>query len=266
MNTIRNKAGSNSLAGEAHVRVLRLKPVHFKKLAAIAEVKTKALFSKNFIIMPIFSLGFTFLMKMIYSSQAQNSNDMGAYSLTLGVLMNLSMTGLYCTAGALAEEKEKHTLRTLMTSSVNGLEFFLGSLIPVVFLTSFVNVLCVFITGVSMNASQWAVYVAVTTVSAAISAVIGMIFGIFAKDQVTTGTVTTPVILILMMIPMFCGLNEILQKISDLLFTGVVLNVLANLAAGDALIDSRGILVLIAEFVLSVIVFLALYRRNGFER
>lgn len=265
MNSISRKSKSME-AKETQVRTLRLKPVHFKKLAAITEVKTKALFSKNYIIMPIFSLGFTFLMKLIYNAASQGAADMSAYSLALGVLMNLSMTGLYCTAGALAEEKEKHTLRTLMTSSVNGLEFFLGSLIPVVFLTSLVNVLCVFIAGMNLDASQWAAYLAVTIVCAAISAVIGMIFGIFAKDQVTTGTITTPAILVLMMIPMFCGFSEVLQKISDLLFTGIVFNLLANLAAQTAPIDAKGIVVLAAELILSVIVFLALYRKNGFER
>ena len=35
---------------------MKMKPVHLRKLAAIMEVKGKALFSKNFIIMPIFSL------------------------------------------------------------------------------------------------------------------------------------------------------------------------------------------------------------------
>ena len=55
MNSISRKSSSKAEAAkEAQVRVLRLKPVHFKKLAAITEVKTKALFSKNFIIMPIF--------------------------------------------------------------------------------------------------------------------------------------------------------------------------------------------------------------------
>ena len=47
---------------------MKMKPVHLRKLAAIMEVKGKALFSKNFIIMPIFSLGFTFLMKTIYGA------------------------------------------------------------------------------------------------------------------------------------------------------------------------------------------------------
>lgn len=267
MNSISRKSSSKAEAAkESQVRVLRLKPVHFKKLAAITEVKTKALFSKNFIIMPIFAIGFTFLMKLIYGSTLEGIDGMSAYSLALGVLMNISMTGLYCTAGALAEEKEKHTLRTLMTSSVNGLEFFLGSLIPVVLLTSLVNILCVFIAGMNMDAPQWAVYVAVTTAATAISAVIGMIFGIFSKDQITTGTITTPAILILMMIPMFCGFSETLERISGLLFTGIVFNTLANLAGGIPAIDAKGGIILAAELILSVIVFLALYRKNGFER
>ena len=267
MNSVNKKQKTDKAAAkEAQVRVLRLKPVHFKKLAAITEVKTKALFSKNFIIMPIFAIGFTFVMKLIYGSTLEGVPGMSAYCLAMGVLMNICMTALYCPAGALAEEKEKHTLRTLMTSSVNGLEFFLGSLIPVILLTSVVNVICVFIAGMEMDAPQWAVYVAVTTVSAAIGAVIGMIFGIFAKDQVTTGTIITPAVLVLMMIPMFCGFSEILEKISDLLFTGIVFNMLANLAEGITPIDTKGIIVLAAGLILSVIAFLALYRKNGFER
>ena len=120
---------------------MKMKPIHLRKLAAIMEVKGKALFSKNFIIMPIFSLGFTFLMKLVYRAVTEGAFDLSAYALSLGVLMNILMEGVYCTAAALAEEKEKNTLRTLMTSSVNGLEFFLGSLIPVVLMSSVVNVL-----------------------------------------------------------------------------------------------------------------------------
>ena len=74
-------------------------------------------------------------MKILYRSIADGKINMDGYALSLGVLMNISMS-VYCTAAALAEEKEKNTLRTLMTSSVNGLEFFLGSIIPVIILPS----------------------------------------------------------------------------------------------------------------------------------
>ena len=114
---------------------LTLKPVHMRKLAAIIDVKGRALFSKNFIIMPVFSLGFTFLMQVLYERASGGLEAMNAYALAMGMLMNVSIMGFYCTAASLAEEKEKNTLRTLMTSSVNGLEFFLGSLIPIVLMT-----------------------------------------------------------------------------------------------------------------------------------
>ena len=99
-----------------------MKTIHLRKLNAIMEVKSRTLFSKNLIIMPAFSLVFTWLLKMIYTNMYPDL-DFGSYALSIGLLMNTSMTGIYCVAASLAEEKEKHTLRTLMTSSVNGLEF-----------------------------------------------------------------------------------------------------------------------------------------------
>ena len=245
---------------------MRMKPVHLRKLVAIMEVKGKALFIKNFIIMPIFSIGFTFLMKAIYGAATKGAFDMSAYALALGVLMNILMEGVYCTAAALAEEKEKNTLRTLMTSSVNGLEFFLGSLIPVVLMSTVVNVLCAFVARFDMGLSQWIPYLSVTVACSAISAVIGMIFGIFAKTQVSASTITTPALLVLMMIPMLSGFSAILEKIAGFLFTGIIFNAIANMDNALPAADLKGILVLAAEFLVSVAVFLALYRKNGFER
>ena len=42
---------------------MKITAIHFRKLSAVTEMKMRTLMSKNFIIMPIFSLGFTFLMK-----------------------------------------------------------------------------------------------------------------------------------------------------------------------------------------------------------
>ena len=191
---------------------------------------------------------------------------MNAYALALGILMNISMMGIYCTAASLAEEKEKNTLRTLMTSSVNGLEFFLGSLIPVVLMSTAVNVLCVFIVRLSMTPAQWGSYLAITTAASVIAAVVGMILGIFAKNQVTASTITTPAVLVFMMIPMFTVFSDTLHKISMFFFTGIAFEAVANINSGLPAADIRGIAVLTAELLLSVILFLILYRRNGFER
>lgn len=180
--------------------------------------------------------------------------------------MSVTMTGIYCVSAALAEEKEKHTLRVLMTSSVNGLEFFFGSLIPVVGMIVITNLLIVPISGLSMNASQWAVYLGVSCLCAVTCAVIGMIFGIFSKNQVTASTMTMPALLILMMLPIFAKLNETLAKLSDFLFTGVLQQTVIHIANGDAqMVSATSILVIAAETVAAVLCFLVIYRKNGYD-
>lgn len=241
-----------------------MKRIHFNKLLAIIEVKGKALFSKNFIIMPIFSLGITYIMKLAYGAISQDV-DMTGYFLSLGILMNVCMTGVYCVAACLAEEKEKNTLRTLMTSSVNGLEFFLGSLIPVILLMVVVNALCVLISGFSMNGIEWLCYMMITTISSTIGAIIGMIFGIFAKNQMSAGTMTTPLLMLLMLIPMFSHINQVIETISNYLFTGVIMNFIEHVTMKVSLINPLELTVLLIELVLSVLAFLVLYKKNGFE-
>ena len=243
-----------------------MKTISFRKLTAIMDIKSRTLFSKNFIIMPIFSLGFTFLMRVLYKSiLGEAAGTMTAYALSIGVLMNICMSGVYCVAASLAEEKEKHTLRTLMTSSVNGLEFFLGSLIPAILMMMFVNIACVFLSGFSMNPAQWAGYLFISTACSIAGAIIGMIFGIFSKNQMSAGTATTPVLLIFMMIPMFSQLNDTLGTISGFLFTGILSDAISNIGRQTALLSIRSGVILTAEILLTVILFLMLYKKKGFD-
>lgn len=121
-----------------------------------------------------------------------------------------------------------------MTSSVNGLEFFLGSIIPVIILSTAVNVLCVFIVQLTLSGSQWGAYLIITTVCTFIASVVGMIFGIYAKTQVSASTITTPALIIFMMVPMLSGFSSILEKISNLLFTGIALNAISAISSRES--------------------------------
>ena len=145
-------------------------------------------------------------------------------------------------------------------------EICLGSLIPVILMQAAVNVLCVFAAGFSMSAPQWVSYLAVTSLCAVIGSVIGMIFGIFAKNQMSAGTITTPALLILMMIPMFSPMIGSLEKISSFLFTGVAYSAILRIHMGEPPVEPKDAVILLAETVLAILVFLFLYRKNGFER
>lgn len=246
-----------------------MKTIHMHKLNAIMEMKLKALLSKNFIISPIFAIGFTFMMRLVYGSVTEGGLDdmLKGIALSLGALMSVTMTGIYCVSAALAEEKEKHTLRVLMTSSVNGLEFFLGSLLPVVGMILLTNAVIVPVSGLSMQAGQWAVYLGISLLCAITCAIIGMIFGIFSKNQVTASTITTPALLILMMLPMFANLNETLAKISEFVFTGVMQQTVIQIAKGNTqVVTGTSIAVMAAEIAAAVLCFLVIYQKNGYDK
>ena len=87
--------------------------ISMRKFMAVTEVKAKALLDKNVIIVPILIIGMTFMMKFIYSAIMKGEelpDIMLKMILSLGLTMNISMTGMFVTSAALAEEKEKHTL------------------------------------------------------------------------------------------------------------------------------------------------------------
>ncbi len=248
-----------------------MKAVHWNKVAAIMDTKTRAFFGKNCIIMPIFAVGFTLIMRFLYESimtgEMIPEGFANGYALAMGLVMGICMIGIYCPALLLAEEKEKNTLRVLMTSSVNGLEFFLGSVIPVFLATVIVNFLLIPVSGYTVSGGDLAAFGVSTVLASLISCLVGMVLGIFAKNQVSAGTVITPVLMVFMLIPMFADMIESLEEISRFIFTGIVMDMMMNIVEGrEELVSPLGIGVMAAEAVAAAMLFMILYRRNGYEK
>ncbi|HJB88728.1 MAG TPA: ABC transporter permease [Candidatus Blautia excrementigallinarum] len=243
--------------------------IHLNKIIAIADVKTRAFCGKNCIIMPIFSVLFTLMFRFLYQyvmGDGKLTPQLGAYVLSMGLVVNIG-AALYCTSFLLAEEKEKKTLRVLMTSSVNALEFFIGSILPVFLATVLINYVLIPTSGYEIPGNALPIFSAVTILASLTSCILGMLLGIFAKDQVSTSTVTTPLLLILMLIPMFSDLVEVLDSIAKYIFTGAVMNMVANIAAKEKpYLDNSSLLVMVVETILAIALFIFFYRRNGYEK
>lgn len=241
-----------------------MKSIHLRKLLAVMEVKGKTLLDKTYIIMPLFSIGFALLMRFM-SSVYMESGKMSPSTLANCVIMNICMCSIFCVAGSLAEEKEKHTLRVLMTSSVNGMEFYFGSVLPVLMESIVVNTLLPFITGLSMTVIQWGCYLLLTTLSSLIGTIVGMLIGIYSKDQMNASIITTPFMLVLLLLPMLNGIHPILDTISSLTFTGVIMDFANQISINAHPFQINSIIILIVEIIIATVLFLVLYKKNGFE-
>lgn len=152
-----------------------------------------------------------------------------------------------------------------MTSSVTGIEYFLGTVIPILIELEIVNLILVIVLGVQMSLTAWIIYILMTTLATLSCAMIGMIFGIYAKNQMNANSVVTPAVLILMLIPMFADLMPIMAILSNYLFTGVVIESINSLTYNSIIVTPMQWTVLLIECVLSIIAFLFLYKKNGFE-
>ena len=243
---------------------------NINKLTAVAHIKWICI-SRNTAIMigPLLTVAMVWIFKVLYSinSGGDLSPILVSLILSLGISLNLCMDGFLMVGTAIAEEKEKHTLRVLMTSSVTGMQYFIGSILFPFVLMNIINIVVLVISGISMSQVSVVAFLLVSAAASLISCVMGMIVGLCAKNQMNANLISYPLVIVLMMIPMFGNLSEKLHHISGFLFTGVLTEMASGFAEGMSYtLKPLDIAVLMGELIISILVFLILYRRNGYEK
>ena len=191
---------------------------NINKLTAVAQIKWICI-SRNTAIMigPLLTVAMVWIFKILYSinSGGDLSPILVSLILSLGISLNLCMDGFLMVGTAIAEEKEKHTLRVLMTSSVTGMQYFIGSILFPFVLMNILNIVVLVISGISMSQVSVVAFLLVSAVASLISCVMGMIAGLCAKNQMNANLISYPLVIVLMMIPMFGNLSEKLHHISQ---------------------------------------------------
>ena len=191
---------------------------HINKLTAVAQIKWICI-SRNTAIMigPLLTVAMVWIFKILYSinSGGDLSPILVSLILSLGISLNLCMDGFLMVGTAIAEEKEKHTLRVLMTSSVTGMQYFIGSILFPFVLMNIINIVVLVISGISMNQVSVVAFLLVSAVASLISCVMGMIVGLCAKNQMNANLISYPLVIVFMMIPLFGNLSEKLHHISQ---------------------------------------------------
>lgn len=241
-----------------------------RKLAAVAQIKWVCI-SRNMTITlgPVMVVAMVWGCKILYglNSGGVLSPILVGMLLNLGMTMNICMDGFVTVGTAIAEEKEKHTLRVLMTSSVTGMQYFIGSVLFPFVQMMVINYIVLFVSGVSVGEVPVFTFFFVSMMVSVISCVLGMIVGICAKNQMNASLLSYPFMIIFMMVPIFGNMSEKLHKISGFLFTGVMTGMTDCITMGEKyVLKPLDIAVLFGELIISVLVFLMLYKRNGYEK
>lgn len=219
--------------------------------------------NKNILITLLLPVLFAVLYNFIFADMTELPGD---YVLLLCSVMMLSIIPLSTLSTMIAEEKEKHTLRSLMLANVSGMEFIFSKAL-VCLLTLIGEGLILFLVCKAPMESLPGYLLIMILASLAIIC-FGAIVGIAAKDQMAAGTLGSPLMLILMLPPIFGQFNDFIGKISALFPTTSLYTVYPSAAAGEPLFGKDNLIamaVCLVWIIAGAAVFQMIYRRKGLD-
>lgn len=188
------------------------------------------------------------------------------YVLVMCGVMNLAMGPLSLVSMVVAEEKEKNTLRTLMLSDVSALEFLISKMGVQLFLVMIIYILLFALSGVAW--SYFLLYLLVSFLATISIMLLGASIGLLSKDQMSTSTLTVPLLVVLLIPSIFSGMSPLFQFIANLLpgtgFTEILMTYIQKgiLFSPQLMLHY---LVMLVWIVLGCCTFWFVYKKKGLD-
>ena len=178
--------------------------------------------------------------------------------------MFIGMAPLTATAGIIAEEKERDTLRVLMMANVKPWQYLIG-------IGTYVWIICMMgacvmsttIPGQVERTGAVVTYLIIMAVGFVISILAGAAVGVFAKNQMSATSITVSVMLILAFSPMLAMFNDKIEKVARLVFTQQLRKTVDNMSFDG--IGSSGAVILAVNAAAALVLFFIAFRKKGLE-
>ena len=183
-----------------------------------------------------------------------------AMMLSYALLFTATMVSSMATLTAMAEEKEKHTLRTLMLANVGAEPILISRGLVTLITIAVVDAACYLVLKQPLEGLPE--FLAIGVAGSIPIVLLSLLLGLAARDQMSAGLLSVP-LLIAGIAPMFARMNESLAKAGPYLPTGGMYDLgkllaQGNLLTSDALLPIASTLVWI---VVAAAAFALLYRR-----
>lgn len=231
---------------------------------------TAALFKKdmkdtlrnaNVMILLVLPLFFCLLYKYILAF------DMGTdMVLFMTTAMCLAMVPTSFLAMLVAEEKEKNTLRTLMLSGVSSVEFIASKMLVTWILMEVVNIINFLLLGLAPGLLP--VYLLATTLGSISLLLFGATIGILCRDQMSTGVLATPVMLVFLIPSIMAQFNAVFAVIADFTPIDHVMHLFFSIEQGQSFFsvgNLKSLGVLLCWIAIAALCYSLAYRKKRLD-
>lgn len=221
--------------------------------------------NRNISLMLVLPILFVLLYKFLMNGGAAESFS-PYFTLLMCSVLTLSVIPLNILAMLISEEKEKHTLRSLMMANVSGAEFIASKAAVCLILMIAESVIIYFLCGLAMN--LFALYLGVIFIVSLAIIIFGAVVGISAKDQMAAGTLGTPLMMLFLVPPVFSTMNNFFEKVSVLVPTTSLYTIYGAAYSKLPLMSRDNMIafgVCVAWIVIGIIVFMRIYKKKGLD-
>lgn len=210
--------------------------------------------------MQVLILFFTFpIIAMVMTQSMGKEMGNSAFFISIFGVMHGVFTPIVATSSMMSEEKEKNTLRVLLMSNVNPMEYLI-SIGGFVFLCTMVTgVLFLFLGG--YTPVEMVMFMGALGVGSVISIVLGLAIGSYAKNMMAANGLALPFGMIFAFLPMLAKFNDKIGQIAKFTY-GHQISMFVEKMDG---ISWEGVLITAVNFIVLIAVFVVVFRRNRLE-
>lgn len=236
-----------------------------RKIGALSVKDAKDIFRNPAIaVCALMPIGFMLLYRyvMFANIPPEGQHEMTGFLLGIAPCFAVGMISSMTIVYTLSEEKEKHTLRTLMLANVSGNQVMAAKVLVSLIVIAVVDVICFLVIGA--DASLFAPYIAIALVGSVSTVLLSLVFGLVSRDVMSSGVYCLPILLIALL-PMFSMFGEGFETAARYSPCGGMYDLMGLLYDGR-LFASDAIMPLIVTFawiVVCAVAFVLMFKKLG---
>lgn len=202
---------------------------------------------------PVLTYTFYFLMH-----DTKEALDM---MIPIFITMHIIMTPIMCMSSIISEEKEKNTLKYLFFSNVRGGEYLFGVGIVILFILTLSVIPFLFI--LDLTVKEAVVFFLFSIIGLITSQFLGSVIGIVAKNQMSVGTISSPLSMVIGLLPMLAVFNSTINKCGKVIYSKQIYDVVYNFLQSKKVDFNNGIIICISNMIIFILIFCIVYRKTG---
>lgn len=192
----------------------------FRKMKALLWLRVQVLLSNSTLLA---TLLLPFGFAILYNQFMNRDGIMSSYILFTSLSMVLSMGSGYMVSIMMAEDKEKHNLKSLMLSGVTALDYTVSMLILPVLITIFAMIVLPLYIQVDLI-GDFLAYVVFTLLAGVCVILLNILIGVASDTQSKAQVYSVFPMMALSFLPVVALQNETAQKILEYSFIGPLAN------------------------------------------